>query len=93
MYEPLLEYKKAVDLFNNNENWFLMNDTATAKMTRNRLGVIFSHLGAPIGKKLSTTLNRHEKVSSIIPIEKMKQLSNEMGHSIQEQVGIYAKKD
>jgi hypothetical protein len=90
MYEPLLKYKTSVDMFNTN-NYFLLNDTATGQMTPNRLGVVFSSLGEPIGKKLSTTLNRHEKVSSIIPIEKMKQLSNEMGHSIQEQISTYAK--
>jgi hypothetical protein len=90
MYEPLLKYKSSVDMFNDN-NYFLLNDTATGNMTPNRLGVVFSKLGEPIGKKLSTTLNRHEKVSSIIPIEKMKQLSNEMGHSIQEQISTYAK--
>ena len=90
MYEPLLRYKTSVDMFNDN-GYFLLNDTATGQMTPNRLGVVFSSLGAPIGKKLSTTLNRHEKVSSIIPIEKMKQLSNEMGHSIQEQIQVYAK--
>lgn len=90
MYEPLLKYKSAVDMFNDN-NTFLLNDTASGIMTPNRLGVVFSKLGEPIGKKLSTTLNRHEKVSSVIDIDKIKKTANEMGHSMNEALNVYAK--
>ena len=48
-----LQYKKSVDMFNDN-HWFLLNDSASEKMTRNRLGVVYSTLGASINKKLGT---------------------------------------
>jgi hypothetical protein len=91
LYNILEKYKKEVDKFNN-ENWFLLNDSGE-KMTRNRLGVIYSGLAKSVGinKKLGISLNRHIHISNLIPINEMKQLADKMGNSIQEQVSVYAK--
>lgn len=89
---PLLErYKKNVDTFNEN-NYAFLNDNATDKLTRNRLGVVYSNLGKYIDKKLGTTMNRHIHISNLIDIDKMEKLADKMGNSINEQVEVYAKK-
>ena len=90
LFIPFYNYYKVLKNFNDND-WFLLNDTATGKLTRNRLGVIFSSLGEPLGKHLNITLNRHEKTSSVIDIEKIKKTANEMGHSASEALNVYAK--
>ena len=90
LYPLFLQYKKAVDMFND-KHWFLLNDSATDKMTRNRLGVVYSALGASIGKKLGTSQNRHITLSNLIPIQKMKEMANKMANSVGEQVAVYAK--
>ena len=90
LYPLLLQYKKAVDNFND-KHYFLLNDTATDKLTRNRLGVIYSGLGESIGKKLGTTMNRHIAISNLIPIKEMHELAEKMGHGITEAVLVYAK--
>jgi hypothetical protein len=91
LYDILDKYKKEVDKFNN-ENWFLLNDSGD-KLTRNRLGVVYSKLanGVGIDKKLGISLNRHIHISNLIPIDKMKELANKMGNSVGEQVAVYAK--
>jgi hypothetical protein len=91
LYSVLLDYKKNLDNFTN-ENWLFLNDECK-KLSRNRMGVIYSSLGSSIGKKLSITLNRHIKVSELIPIEKIKELADKMGHSPDEAMKVYAKKD
>lgn len=89
---PILrQYKEQVDKFNGGHNWAFLSNNANEKITRNRLGVVYSHLGDCIGKKLSTTLNRHQAVSSLVPIDKMKALADKMGNSVQEQTEVYAK--
>lgn len=90
LFNPFYNYYKVVKNFNNND-WFLLNDTATGKLTRNRLGVIFSKLGDNIGKHLNITLNRHEKTSSVIDIEKVKKVASDMGHDVNQAVNVYAK--
>ena len=91
LYPILVKYKTAVDAFNGGQNWLFLNNAGTEKLSRNRLGVIYSGLGKSIGKKLSTTINRHIAVSRVIPLDKMKNLADKMGHSVQEQVDVYAK--
>jgi hypothetical protein len=91
LYPILVKYKTAVDGFNGGQNWLFLNNAGTEKLSRNRLGVIYSGLGKSIGKKLSTTINRHIAVSRVIPLDKMKNLADKMGHSVQEQVDVYAK--
>ena len=91
LYPILVRYKTAVDGFNGGQNWLFLNNAGTEKLSRNRLGVIYSGLGKSIGKKLSTTINRHIAVSRVIPLDKMKNLADKMGHSVQEQVDVYAK--
>jgi hypothetical protein len=90
LYPLLLQYKKAVDMFND-ENWFLLNDSASGKMTRNRLGVIYSSLGESIGKKLGTSMNRHIQLSNLIPVKKIKEMTDKMGNSPKEALEVYAK--
>lgn len=89
LYSVLLDYKKNLDNFTN-ENWLFLNDDCN-KLSRNRMGVIYSSLGSSIGKKLSITQNRHIKVSELIPVEKIKELANKMAHSPVEALSVYAK--
>jgi hypothetical protein len=91
LYPILVKYKAAVDGFNGGQNWLFLNNAGTEKLSRNRLGVIYSGLGKSIGKKLSTTINRHIAVSRVIPLEKIKNLASVMGHSPQEALDVYAK--
>lgn len=90
LYPLLFSYKKAIDLFTN-ENWFLLNDNATSKMTRNRLGVVYSVLGQSINKKLGTSMNRHIQLSNLIPVKAIKDLTDKMGNSPNEALNVYAK--
>jgi hypothetical protein len=83
-------YKKALDLFTK-ENWFLLNDNASSKMTRNRLGVVYASLGQTINKKLGTSMNRHIALSNLIPVKAIKDLTNKMGNSPNEALNVYAK--
>lgn len=91
LYPLFSVYKKAIDLFTN-ESWFLLNDNASSKMTRNRLGVVYASLGATINKKLGTSLNRHIALSNLIPIKAIKDLTAKMGNSPNEALNVYAKK-
>lgn len=90
LYDMLLKYKTSVDKFNNN-HYFLLNDTGSDKITRNRLSVVYSKLGEPLNKKLGLSINRHVKVSQLVPIDKMKNLASVMGNSLQEQINVYSK--
>jgi len=91
LYSLLAKYKEQVDKFNGGYHWAFLSNNANEKITRNRLGVVYSHFGDCIGKKLSTTLNRHQAVTDLVPIEKMKALADKMGNSVQEQTEVYAK--
>lgn len=90
LYPLFLQYKKSVDLFNTC-NWFLLNDSATGKLTPNRLGVIYGELGKSINKKLGTSMNRHIQLSNLIPVKKIKELTDKMGNSPKEALEVYAK--
>jgi hypothetical protein len=90
LYPLFLMYKKAIDLFTD-ANWFLLNDNANSKMTRNRLGVIYSTLGQSINKKLGTSMNRHIQLSNLIPVKAIKELTDKMGNSPNEALNVYAK--
>ena len=91
LYPLLIDYKTAVDKYNGGQGWAFLNNAGTEKLSRNRLGVIYSGLGSHIGKKLGTSLNRHIAISRVVPLESMKNLADKMGNSIQEQVEVYAK--
>lgn len=93
LYPLLLRYKTAVDKFNGGHNWAFMSNGGETKLTRNRLGVIYSELGKVINKKLGTSMNRHIAISRIVPLKSMQDLSYKMANSIDEQVNVYAKKD
>lgn len=90
LYNDLLNYKKNVDGFNKN-NYLLLKDDASDRISRNSLSKIYKKLGADIGKNLSVSVNRHIKISELVPIEKMQELTNKMGHSVSEQINTYAK--
>jgi hypothetical protein len=90
LYDDFELYKDAVDNFNS-ENWFLLNNTATSKMTPNRLSVVYKDIGKAIGKPLSITTNRHVKISELVPIQQMKTLADRMGNSTDQQIHTYAK--
>lgn len=91
LYPLFFAYKKAIDLFTN-QNWFLLNDNASSKMTRNRLGVVYSSLGSTINKKLGTSMNRHIALSNLIPVKAIKDLTDKMANSPNEALNVYAKK-
>lgn len=91
LYPMLLAYKAAVDKFNGGQHWAFLNNNGESKMTRNRLGVLYSSFGAIVGKKLGTSLNRHQAISNLVPLDAMKKLADKMGNSVKEQVEVYAK--
>ena len=91
LYTLLDAYKKAVDNFNDG-HWFLLNDSATAPLTRNRLGVIYSGIGKPINKKLGISINRHIAISNELPVNKLEKLTDKMGTSTEMALNVYAKK-
>jgi len=90
LYPLFAVYKKAIDMFTG-DNWFLLNDNASSKMTRNRLGVVYASLGQSINKKLGTSMNRHIALSNLIPIKAIKDLTDKMGNSPNEALNVYAK--
>jgi len=90
LYNLLIEYKKVLNKFSNS-NYLFLNQTGQ-KMTRNYLSKIYKKIGQQnIGKKITVSGNRHKAVSDLIPIEKMRELSNRMGHDITEAVNVYSK--
>jgi hypothetical protein len=90
LYNLLIEYKKVLNKFSNS-NYLFLNQTGQ-KMTRNYLSKIYKKIGHQnIGKKITVSGNRHKAVSDLIPIEKMRELSNRMGHDITEAVNVYSK--
>jgi hypothetical protein len=90
LYPMLLEYKKNKEQFSTNPSLFLNSD-ATEPLSRNRMSVIYSQLGKVVGKKLGTSMNRHQAISDLIPLDKMKTLADKMGNSVNEQISVYAK--
>tara|TARA_R110000868_G_scaffold305462_3_gene566481 strand:- start:76 stop:1038 length:963 start_codon:yes stop_codon:yes gene_type:complete len=90
LYPMLLEYKKAKENFSENPSLFLNSD-ATEPLSRNRMSVIYSQLGKIVGKKLGTSMNRHQAISDLVPLDKMKALADKMGHSVEEAMSVYAK--
>ena len=89
LYELLNDYKKIVDKFNSN-NYFLLNNNGR-QMSRNNLSILYKSFGNSINKPISVSGNRHDAVSDVVPIEKMKELSDKMGHSLDEQIKVYVK--
>ena len=67
LYNDLLNYKKNVDGFNKN-NYLLLKDDASDRISRNSLSKIYKKLGADIGKNLSVSVNRHIKISELVQI-------------------------
>jgi len=91
LYDMLDTYKKALDKILHTDN--LLNTDTGIKMTRNRLSVYYQKLGEVVGKKITTTLNRHRAVSNVMDVEKIKDLAHTMGHSVNQAVNVYAKKN
>jgi len=93
LYNAFIAYYKELRNFwdTDTDHMLLLNEDALKPMSRNRLSLVFTKLGAPIGKHLNVSLNRHEVISELVPIDKMKKLADVMGNSISEQVGVYSK--
>jgi hypothetical protein len=90
LYNLLVEYKKILNKFSNS-NYLFLNQIGK-NMTRNNLSKLYKKIGQQnIGKNITVSGNRHKAVSDLIPIEKMKELSDRMGHDITEAVNVYSK--
>ena len=90
-YNLLVDYKTLIDKLKfDDEEWFLYNDSMK-KMNRNRLSHYYTNIGKCIGKNITVSLNRHKKISDIVPIKEMKDLADIMGNSVNEQVNVYSK--
>jgi hypothetical protein len=90
LYNLLVEYKKVLNKFSNS-NYLFLNQIGK-NMTRNNLSKLYKKIGQQnIGKNITVSGNRHKAVSDLIPIEKMKELSDRMGHDITEAVNVYSK--
>ena len=89
-YELLKQYKNALNKIvpksNENNIMFYDNDCNT-KLSTNRFGVVYSTLGEIIGKKLSTTVQRHIRASetglTIDQLQKIKENADMMNHSVE----------
>ncbi len=60
-------------------------------MTRNDFTHFMQSIFEPLGKNISTTMIRKIIVSSLYPVEQMKQLAQVMGHSMNVAMEYYAK--
>jgi hypothetical protein len=90
LYNPIYHYYNAVSNFNK-DNWFLIGEKL-GKLSRNRLGTIYTNLGLDnINTHITVNNNRHQAVSDNIDIGKVKRLASMMGHSTSEALGVYAK--
>lgn len=86
-YKHLSTFKKTNNI---NNNWFLMAKN-NEKMTRNDFTHFMQSIFEPLGKNISTTMIRKIIVSSLYPVEQMKELSKVMGHDISTAMQYYAK--
>jgi hypothetical protein len=86
-YKLLSSYKK---LNNINNEWFLLAKN-NEKMSRNDFTHFIKSIFEPLGKNISTTMIRKIIVSSLYPVEKMKELAHIMGHDISTSISFYAK--
>lgn len=53
---------------------------------------ITHRLNGIFGKKVSSNMLRHSYLSHLYPVEKMKEIAHNMGHSVNEAIDTYAKK-
>ena len=89
-YELLKEYKYALMRIAPNQNvcnYMFYDNNCKTLLCANRYGVVYSSLGDVIGKKLSTTTQRHIKASSVglsaDQIETIKANASKMAHSLE----------
>jgi hypothetical protein len=86
-YKHLITFKKTNNI---NNDWFLMAKN-NEKMTRNDFTHFMQSIFEPLGKNISTTMIRKIIVSSLYPVEQMKELSKVMGHDVSTAMQYYAK--
>jgi hypothetical protein len=86
-YKHLITFKKTNNI---NNDWFLIAKN-NEKMTRNDFTHFMQSIFEPLGKNISTTMIRKIIVSSLYPVEQMKQLAQVMGHSTNVAMEYYAK--
>lgn len=88
LYADLDKYMKGLKLYSPEVEggyWLFMNEDCKSRMTANRLGVVYAGLGqlAGLDKKLSTTVNRHQKASeNFDAVKKIQENAKQMGHSV-----------
>jgi len=77
-----------------NKSGILLLDSNRRPMTRVTLSRYLNKIFAPTGKNISVTMLRHIYLSNEFPAQaqKMKELADQMGHSIATQQNIYVKK-
>ena len=77
-----------------NKTGFLLLDNNNKPMSRVTLSRYLTKIFAPTGKNISVTMLRHIYLSDQFPAQaqKMKDLADQMGHSIATQQNIYVKK-
>ena len=86
-YKHLSTFKKTNNI---NNDWFLMAKN-NEKMTRNDFTHFMQSIFEPLGKNISTTMIRKIIVSSLYPVEQMKELSKVMMHDVSTAMQYYAK--
>jgi hypothetical protein len=86
-YKHLSTFKKNNNI---NNDWFLMAKN-NEKMTRNDFTHFMQSIFEPLGKNISTTMIRKIIVSSLYPVEQMKELSKVMAHDVSTAMQYYAK--
>ena len=77
-----------------NKTGFLLLDNNNKPMSRVTLSRYLTKIFAPTGKNISVTMLRHIYLSDQFPAQaqKMKDLADQMGHSVATQQNIYVKK-
>jgi len=90
MYKIISKYYDNLKIFTN-DNWFLVNIKAK-KVSRPSLTKIYASLGEVLGRSLSIRTNRHIKISNNVDIMKLEKIANNMDHSVETSIKIYAKR-
>ena len=79
------------------ERWLLVRKRSKAgtseKATRNDYTKFLLQTFKRTGKRVSSTMIRHSIVSDAYNISQLKQLAEEMGHSVGTAMGVYAKEE
>jgi hypothetical protein len=92
LYVDLEKYMKGLKLYSPEVEggyWLFMNENCKDRMSANRLGVVYAGLGqiAGLTKRLSTTINRHQKATeNFEAIKKIQMDAKNMGHTVSQHI-------